>query len=58
MNDYGWTSRRGLVLVDGELDRVQTVWREKKKREIKIVNKQAATAESLIDGHRVKNVIS
>ena len=31
---------------------------KKKKKEIKIVNKQAATAESLIDGHRVKNVIS
>ena len=44
--------RRGLVLVDGGLDRVRTVWREKK--EIKIVNKQAATVESLIDGHRVK----
>ena len=29
-----------------------------KKREIKIVNKQAAMVESLIDGHRVKNVIS
>ena len=29
-----------------------------KKKEIKIVNKQAATVESLIDGHRVKNVIS
>ena len=29
-----------------------------KKNEIKIVNKQAATVESLIDGHRVKNVIS
>ena len=29
---YGWTSGRGLVLVDGELDRVRTVWREKKKR--------------------------
>ena len=29
-----------------------------KKTEIKIVNKQAATVESLIDGHRVKNVIS
>ena len=43
MNDYGWTSGRGLVLVDGELDRVRTVWREKK--EIKIVNKQAATVE-------------
>ena len=56
MNDYGWTSRRGLVLVDGGLDRVRTVWRE--KNEIKIVNKQAATVESLIDGHRVKNVIS
>ena len=56
MNDCGWTSRRGLVLVDGGLDRVRTVWREKK--EIKIVNKQAATVESLIDGHRVKNVIS
>ena len=28
-----------------------------KKNEIKIVNKQAATVESLIDGHRVKNVI-
>ena len=54
---YGWTSRKGLVLVDGGLDRVRTVWREKKK-EIKIVNKQAATVESLIDGHRVKNVIS
>ena len=53
---YGWTSGRGLVLVDGGLDRVRTVWREKK--EIKIVNKQAATVESLIDGHRVKNVIS
>ena len=34
----------------------EPVWREKK--EIKIVNKQAATVESLIDGHRVKNVIS
>ena len=54
MNDYGWTTGRGLVLVDGELDRVRTVWREKK--EIKIVNKQAATVESLIDGHPVKNV--
>ena len=53
---YGWTSRKGLVLVDGGLDRVRTVWRE--KNEIKIVNKQAATVESLIDGHRVKNVIS
>ena len=30
----------------------------KKKKEINIVNKQAATVESLIDGHRVKNVIS
>ena len=29
-----------------------------KKKEIKIVNKQAATVESLIDGHPVKNVIS
>ena len=29
-----------------------------KKKRIKIVNKQAATVESLIDGHRVKNVIS
>ena len=29
-----------------------------RKREIKIVNRQAATAESLIDGHRVINVIS
>ena len=29
-----------------------------KKKEIKIVNKQAATVEWLIDGHRVKNVIS
>ena len=29
-----------------------------KKKEIKTVNKQAATVESLIDGHRVKNVIS
>ena len=57
MNDYGWKSRRGLVLVDGGLDRVRTVWREKKE-EIKIVNKQAATVESLIDGHRVENVIS
>ena len=28
------------------------------KKRIKIVNKQAATVESLIDGHRVKNVIS
>ena len=54
MNDYGWTSRIGLVLVDGGLDRVRTVWCE--KREIKIVNKQAAMVESLIDGHRVKNV--
>ena len=53
---YGWTSRKGLVLVDGGLDRVRTVWREKK--EIKIVNKQAATVESFIDGHRVKNIIS
>ena len=44
------------VLVDGGLGRVRTVCREKK--EIKIVNKQAATVESLIDGHRVKNVIS
>ena len=25
-----------------------------KKKEIKIVNKQAATVESLIDGHRVR----
>ena len=33
----------------------ENVWR---KKEIKIVNKQAATVESLIDGHRVKNVIS
>ena len=49
MNDYGWRSRRGLVIVDGGLDRVPTVWREKK--EIKIVNKQGATVESLIDGH-------
>ena len=56
MNDYGWTSRRGLDLVDGGLDRVRTVWREIKK--VKILNKQAATVESLIDGHRVKNVIS
>ena len=31
---------------------------KKKKKEINIVNKQAATVESLIDGHRVKNVIS
>ena len=46
----------GQVLVDGGLGRVRTVCREKK--EIKIVNKQAATVESLIDGHRVKNVIS
>ena len=52
MNDYSWRSRRGLVLVDGGLDRVPTVWREKK--EIKIVNKQGATVESLIHGHRVK----
>ena len=52
MNDYGWRSRRGLVLVDGGLDRVPTVWHEKK--EIKIVNKQGATVELLIDGHRVK----
>ena len=52
MNDYGWRSRRGLVLVDGGLDRVPTVWHEKK--EIKIVNKQGATVESLIDGHCVK----
>ena len=52
MNDYGWRSRRGLVLVGGGLGRVRTVCREKK--EIKIVNKQAATVESLIDGHRVK----
>ena len=29
-----------------------------KKKEIKIVKKQAAAVESLIDGHRVKNVIS
>ena len=29
-----------------------------RKREIKIVNKQAATVESLIGGHHVKNVIS
>ena len=29
-----------------------------KKKEIKIVNKHAATVESLIDSHRVKNVIS
>ena len=29
-----------------------------KKKEIKIVNKQAAMVESLIDGHPVKNVIS
>ena len=29
-----------------------------RKKEVKIVNKQAATVESLIDGHRVKNVIS
>ena len=28
------------------------------KKEIKVVNKQAATVESLIDGHRVKNVMS
>ena len=56
MNDYGWTSRKGLVLIYGGLDRVRTVWREKKK-EIKIVNKQAAKAESLIDGHRMKNII-
>ena len=56
MNDYGWTSRRGLDLVDGGLDRVRTVWREIKK--VKILNKQAATVESLIDGHRVKNVSS
>ena len=56
MNDYGWTSRIGLVLVDGGLDRVRTVWREKK--EIKIVNKQAAMIESLIDSHCMKNVIS
>ena len=56
MNDYGWVSRIGLVLVDGGLDRVRTVWREKK--EIEIVNKQAAMVESLIDGHRVKNVFS
>ena len=42
---YGWTSRRGLVLVDGGLDRVRTVWREKK--EIKIVNKQAARLNHL-----------
>ena len=45
-----------LVLVDGGLDRVRTVWGENK--EIKIVNKQAATVKSLIDRHRVKNVIS
>ena len=38
------------------LDRARTVLARKK--EIKIVNKQAATVESLIDGHRVKNVIS
>ena len=57
MNDYGWTSRKGLVLIYGGLDRVRTVWREKKK-EIKIVNKQAAKVESLIDGHRMKNIIS
>ena len=44
------------VLVDGGLGRVRTFWREKK--EIKTVNKQAATVETLIDGHRVKNVIS
>ena len=30
----------------------------KKREEIKIVNKQAAAVESLIDGHRVENVIS
>ena len=53
---YGWTSRIGLVLVDGGLDRVRTIWREKK--EIKIVNKQAAMIESLIDSHCMKNVIS
>ena len=29
-----------------------------RKKEIKIVNKQDATDESLIDGHPVKNVIS
>ena len=34
------------------MDRVPTVWREKK--EIKIVNKQGAAVESLINGHRVK----
>ena len=28
------------------------------KKEIKNVNKQAATVESLIDGHHLKNVIS
>ena len=29
-----------------------------KKKEIKIVNRQAVTVESLINGYRVKNVIS
>ena len=44
-----------MDLVDGGLDRVRTVWREKM---VKILNKQATTVESLIDGHRVKNVSS
>ena len=52
---YGWTSGRGLVLVDGGSSTNRLA---PKKKEIKIVNKQAATVESLIDCHPVKNVIS
>ena len=44
--------------VDGGLDRVRIEPFGARKREIKVVNKQAATVESLIYGHRVKNVIS
>ena len=52
LNGYGWMTTVGgvgevwfLSMVDNRL-----AW----KKEIKIVNKQGATVESLIDGHRVK----
>ena len=61
---YSWMTTVGRTGGGGEGSGSCRWWigsstnRLARKKEIKIVNKHAATVESLIDGHRVKNVIS
>ena len=50
--------RAGEVWFLSMVDWVEYEPFDAKKKDINIVNKKAATVESLIDGHRVKNVSS